>query len=201
MALLIKVQDEVPRRPSTASRGFIFEEMWLKHEGYEEMIKNAWAKCDVGDRGISGLWRQLHDVSAEIKHWSFESFGSIRAEIKRLCSQLEMARSVARSHGTSQEVKKIESKLHEIFEREKIMYRQRSRQEWLKAGDKNTRYFQNRASHRRRKNMVLGLRRENGNLCKTNEGMGQMAHNFFHTLYSSEGSNGGAEITDLVEEM
>jgi hypothetical protein len=86
-----------------------------------------------------------------MKKWSFETFGSVRAEIKRLRSQLDAARVAARLEGISQEVRDIETYLHLVYEKEEIMYRQRSRQEWLKAGDKNTKYFQNRASHRRRK--------------------------------------------------
>jgi hypothetical protein len=41
----------------------------------------------------------------------------------------------------TQEIKAIEVQLHELFEREEVMFRQRSLFEWLKAGDKNTRYF------------------------------------------------------------
>jgi hypothetical protein len=55
MALLIKVWDEPPQRLSNSSRGFMFEEMWLKHEGFEEMIKTSWDNRDLGDRSIAGL--------------------------------------------------------------------------------------------------------------------------------------------------
>jgi hypothetical protein len=64
--------------------------MWLKHEGYEEMIKNAWESRDRGINGITGLWRQLREVSSDIKKWSFDTFGSVRAKIKRLRAQLAL---------------------------------------------------------------------------------------------------------------
>jgi hypothetical protein len=136
-----------------------------------------------------------------MKKWSFESFGSVRAEIKRLRSQLDSARSATMLLGTSQEVRELEKQLHDVFEKEEIMYRQRSRQEWLKAGDKNTKYFQNRASHRRRKNTVRHLRRDDGSLCNTNEGMCTMALAFYNNLYTSEGSSNGDSVLDLMNEL
>jgi hypothetical protein len=149
--------------------------MWLKHEGYEDMVLQSWENRDRGERGVKGLWRQLREVSTDMKKWSFETFGSVRAEIKRLRCQLEVARVAARSQGITQEVRDIETQLHLVYEKEEIMYRQRSRQECLKAGDKNTKYFQNRASHRRRKNTVRGLRREDRSWCDTTEGMSELA--------------------------
>jgi hypothetical protein len=201
MAILIRVADEPPRQKQLNSRGFMFEEMWLKHTGYDAMVKEAWDNRSSHVHGLNDLWRQLHEVSADIKRWSFEEFGSVKTEIKRLHAQLETARAAAVLQGTSPEVRELEKQLHEVYEKEEVMYRQRSRQEWLKAGDRNTKYFQNRASHRRRKNTVRGLRREDGSLCKTNEGMCAMAQAFYHTLYSSEGSNGGDQVLELIDEL
>jgi hypothetical protein len=95
-------------------------------------------------------------------------------------------------------VRELEQRLHEVYEREEVMYKQRSRQEWLKAGDKNTKNFQNCCSHRRRKNTVLGLRREDGSLCKSNEGMLDMAQAFYQELYASEGSANVEQILNLM---
>jgi hypothetical protein len=188
MALVIRVADVAAVGREQGSRGFAFEEMWTKHEDYDRMIKDAWENRLAPEMGIQGLWGQLHDMSKTMQKWSFETFGSIKAEIKLLRGKLADAQSNALISGSSLEVHDIEKKLHDIFEKEEIMYKQSSRQEWLKAGDRNTRYFQNRASHRRRKNTVRYLRREDGSLCNTNKGMRELALHFYQQLYSSEGS-------------
>jgi hypothetical protein len=138
-------------------------------------------------------------MTRDIKRWSFDTFGSVQAELKALRGKLEEAKVQQLISGSSDEVKEIEKKLHEMYEKEEVMYRQRSRQEWLKAGDRNTRYFQNRASHRKRKNTVKALRRADGSRCTTNEGMVELALAFYQHLYTSEGSSNSEGILALIE--
>jgi hypothetical protein len=115
-----------------------------------------------------------------------------------LRAKLDAARAEARLSGTSQEVREIEQAMHAIFEKEEIMYRQHARQDWLMVGDQNTRFFHNRAAHQKCKNTIRALRRDNGTLCNTNEGMREMALAFYHSLYSSEGSSNTASILNLI---
>jgi hypothetical protein len=68
----------------------------------------------------------------------------------------------------------------------------------LKARDKNTKLFQNRASHQKRKKTVRGIGKSGGSLCKTNEGMGAMALEFLQNLYATKGSSDFDSIIDLV---
>jgi hypothetical protein len=199
LALVIHVQIEDAVGARKGPKGFVFEEMWTKHESYEDMIKNGWESNAPSSVGINGLWRQLHDMSTVMQRWSFDTFGSVKAELKSLRTKLEEARTHELVSGPSLEVREIESKLHEMYEREEIMYRQRSRQDWLKAGDRNTRYFQNRASHRKRKNTVRSLRREDGSVCNTNEGMRDMALVFYKDLYNSEGSTQADQVLNLID--
>ena len=138
-------------------------------------------------------------MSKEMKRWSFENFGSVRAEIKKLRGKLDEARAAARQQGSSPEVLALEQQLHAGFEKEEIMYRQWSCQEWLKAGDRNTIFFQNRASHRKRKNTVKWLRKADGSLCKTNEGMREMALAFYLALYNTEGSSNSENVLNLIQ--
>jgi hypothetical protein len=79
MAVLVKVREDVPLTKPTVSRGFQFEEMWTKHDGYEDMIKETWERRNMGVTDIKGLWRQFQEVSSDIKRWSFETFGSVKA--------------------------------------------------------------------------------------------------------------------------
>ncbi|KAM0841811.1 hypothetical protein ACQ4PT_058773 [Festuca glaucescens] len=198
-ALLIRVADDATSNLRQQPRGFCFEEMWTKHEEYDEMIKAAWEKGAGTGPGIGGLWERLHEMTRDMQRWSYEVFGSVRAEIKSLRSKLELARTAALATKSVMEVSAFEKRLHELYEREEIMYRQRSRQEWLKAGDRNTKFFQNRASHRKRKNTVRALRKDDGSICNTNEGMRELALAFYHSLYQSEGSVHADRILHLIE--
>ena len=90
--------------------------------------------------------------------------------------------------GLTTEVRDIESQLNEVFEREEIMQKQRSQVDWLKAGDRNTQYFQNRASHHQRKNTVKALLRKNGTRSTDDDSMRELAASFYERLFRPEGS-------------
>jgi hypothetical protein len=169
--------------------------------GMRRHDKGTWERRNMGVSDMKGLWRQLQEVSSDIKKWSFETFGSVKAEIKRLRAQLDLARGEARELGPNEHIQSIEAQLPSLYEKEEIMYRQRSRQDWLRAGDKNTKFFQSRATHRRRKNTVRGLRREDGTLCTTNDEMCAMAQRFYDHLYRSEGSSGADVVLNLIDPL
>jgi len=45
------------------------------------------------------------------------------------------------------EIRRVEARLNDLVESEEIWRAQRSRALWLKHGDKNTKYFHQKASH------------------------------------------------------
>ena len=56
----------------------------------------------------------------------------------------------------------LKRELHSLLAKEERLWRQRSRVEWLKAGDRNTRYFHCRATQRQRHNYVYQLKNSVG---------------------------------------
>ena len=92
----------------------------------------------------------------------------------------------------------LEKELDELLYREEIMWMQRSRIAWLREGDRNTKFFHRRASVRRRKNRVRRLKRGDGSWTSNDEEMGEMATDFFRSLYTREEEVNPCIITDCM---
>jgi hypothetical protein len=95
MALLIKIAAEPDSRPQQRSRGFMFKEIWTKHPDYDRMLSEAWENSNHLSSGTTGLCLRLKEVSADLKKWSYNTFGSVQKEIKKLRAALEDAKTQA----------------------------------------------------------------------------------------------------------
>lgn len=82
---------------------------------------------------------------------------------------------------------KITERIMELNYREELMWRQRSRTEWLTTGDRNTRFFHLRTSRRRRRNKITKLRKPDGQFTENIAELGVMTNDLYKALYQSEG--------------
>lgn len=65
------------------------------------------------------------------------------------------------------------------------MWRQRSRLDWLKEGDQNTRFFHCKANQRNKRNYIAGLEERR---------MGKIIEEYFGTLFTTSDPSGFDEI-------
>lgn len=79
----------------------------------------------------------------------------------------------------------MENHIDNILLDEEIFWRQRSRAEWLKEGDKNTKFFHSKASARKRKNRISGLEDETGKWIEDAEKIEQMIGVHFTNMFTS----------------
>jgi hypothetical protein len=100
--------------------------------------------------------------------------------------------------GPSHHELKVAEGIVELQHREEVMWRQQSHIQWLSEGDRNTRFFHMRASKRKKRNRIERLRRLDGSLAEDNEELGQMARDFYSSLYTTEGTVGMADVLDTV---
>ena len=69
---------------------------------------------------------------------------------------------------------------------QELYWRQQSRAEyWLLIGDKNTEYFHNKASNRRRKNSISKLIDGNSVEVQGDEGMSKVVESYFVDIFKS----------------
>ena len=191
--ILVQFEEVLPRpKPS-----FRYEVMWESHESWRDTISSGWSELQA-DQGVEGIRRKLELLSKNLSAWEDATFGSVRKEIKKAKAELERLRSVPSRTAPNHLEQKLNERLVELYHREELMWRQRSRIQWLTAGDRNTNFFHMRANMRRRKNMIRALHNALGIRVEDKAEMKQLVTDFYKTLYTTEGVQGVDDVLQHV---
>lgn len=170
-------------------RTFKYECMWETHPSLHATVGGAWTAPDPeAPESVASLAARLKSLSGSLQAWDRETFGKVRRGIKKLERELDLLRSVPGRTAPTQRELEIKSELLELYKREELMWKQRARLEWLRAGDKNTKYFHMRANMRRAKNKIKALLRADGSKTEDVHEMRDMTNTFYTNLYTSEGT-------------
>ena len=78
------------------------------------------------------------------------------------------------------------------------MWKQRSRNNWLKDGDINTKYFHSRATQRNKHNYISGLEDDNGVWVEEDDRMGRLFEDYFSNLFTNSNPT---SIDDILERI
>jgi hypothetical protein len=141
---------------------------------------------------------RLSSLSDSLSSWGSTTFGHVRKEIKRLKRDLEILRAAPFRVSPSYEELKVVDRLVELHHREELMWRQHSRVQWLSEDDRNTHFFHQRASRRKKKNKIVRLTRLDGTVSELSAEMQQMTRSFYDDLYRSEGTQGMEDVLAVV---
>jgi hypothetical protein len=163
-----------------------------------QVLEQAWKDGSQGPSSLRSTWATLHRVATSLGQWSKDTFGSVGRKIRKLERRLKYLR-LAPWNVNSEEASAVERELCELFEREEVMAKQRSRVDWLKEGDRNTSFFHARASARRRTNKIKALIREDGSRCTDTAEIKVQVENFYGNLFSSEPCDSTESIIDSMD--
>lgn len=98
----------------------------------------------------------------ELKEWSHKHFGEFAKEIRACKLQMGKLMEEEQTQETINRMRAIDERMDELERREKIYWKQRSRQDWLKHGDQNTKFFHETAKQRVARNHIKILKNEAG---------------------------------------
>lgn len=114
-----------------------------------------------------GLWgfvlaKKLMHLRKHLRVWAKSSFGSSKLKKIVLMQEVDVFDIIKEGRRLSltnlQQEQAILENLREIHRQEEIYWRQRSRLQWLRKGDDNTKYFHAVANGRKNCNFILNIR-------------------------------------------
>ena len=127
-----------------------------------------------------------------------DHFGSVLQKIKRTKELLWKAGEVSARSGTIDEVRRLKTKLNELYDKEERMWQQRSWLQWLKCGDQNMKFFHGSATQRKRRNFIKGPRDEDGTWHEDEDVFSSMLTTFYVDLFTSSNPHDLERVLDGV---
>lgn len=173
-----------PEQMDSSQRPFRFLAAWLTHEDFPRLVKSSWDSHH--DSWIPASVAFCEEAAS----WNRDVFGEIGRTKRRLMRRLEGINNHLRmSH--SPYLEKLQKRLWKEYQtvliREELLWRQKSRVNWLNHGDRNTHFFHMATMVRRKRNKIEALNNDVGELITDQDQLRSMTVTFFQNLYTSLG--------------
>jgi hypothetical protein len=127
---------------------------------------------------------KLAQCKKTIQIWVKKSVQEVEGIIRTKTKKLEKIQEGAEGFNREEE-KALRGEIDVLLEQEELKWKQRAKEEWLKSGDRNTKYFHACATQRRKRNTIDQIHDGGGRLCRTADSIEEAFVNFYGDLFTS----------------
>lgn len=110
--ILIRPKGIAPYR----NKPFHFKQMWLREEGYGEIVKVAWGSSTTIS-SMPMVSEKIKKCAERLVDWSKHSFGSVRRQLEEKTKELIKAEVAATSGSDSYMARSIQAEVNELLEK------------------------------------------------------------------------------------
>lgn len=130
--------------------------MWLSDSRCREIVEAIWNSCATRDT-VGSVISRVDRCGKDLAWWNKNVFGSVKRELEKKKKALLEAEREALQSGLNFRVRELQKEINILLDREAQMRHQQARVLWLSNGDNNIKYFHKKATHRFRKNSIIGI--------------------------------------------
>ncbi|KAK1300235.1 hypothetical protein QJS10_CPB13g01231 [Acorus calamus] len=135
----------------------------------------------------------LPNLKRSLKNWNKVTFGSIQNHLQHCRTRLDKAQADSLNDPLNPALHLLESSAKEDYlqalRREEVLLRQKSRQLWLREGDKNSKFFYASLKSRAAFNTIRKVQLEDGSYSSDPGVIKRHASQFFHNLLNRENTS------------
>ena len=128
----------------SGSRPFRFEIMWLKYEGFKDILRDWWKNMQFSESFSFVLASKLKALKGILKVWNKEVFGRVETKkeaLRRVAFWDDLGKENELSREEVEEREKAREDYKTWVDMEEVLWGRKSRELWLKEGDRNIGFF------------------------------------------------------------
>lgn len=185
---------QLPKNKIRKSKAFCYEEFWEDHEELPSIIDCAWSMLNA-----VSIVDNIKNVQAGLKDWSTQKFKHAPNEIARLKKQIVKLENSSDRGTRHAEINKCKELISKLWDQEELYWRARSRLQWLKGGNKNSKYFHATTLQRRSRNKVARLKDSSGVWVDEENGLKELIRSYFSSLFETTNPTMTSNVTNLIQ--
>ena len=159
ICLTLKQRQRKPRK------SFKIEAMWLSHKTFKPMVKDLWNQ-QLDNDSLLNFITITNQFAQQARVWNKNVYGNIFRKIETLNDRSnDIQKQLMLSPFSmflQEQDNKIREELMQCYASEETFWTQRAKANWLRLGDRNTKFFQTQVNMRKRSNTITKLQSDAG---------------------------------------
>ncbi|KAJ4969222.1 hypothetical protein NE237_015923 [Protea cynaroides] len=167
---------------------FKFFNCWAANEGFLPTVKEAWARpIREGMDPLSSLMCRLKAVKEALKIWNWTCIGDVFHAAKEAEDCLSRCQAKLDKDPLNQnlmeEEKEARMRYAEASSTEESFLKQKSRNKWLKLGDRNNKFFFHSVKSNQHRSMIRSIKNDEGRMLSSPSDIKIEAESFFKNMF------------------
>jgi hypothetical protein len=187
------VRDEEKRK-----KLFRYEAGWATKEECKSIIKKIWKVKEPRQGTWMAVKAKLNKSKGGLLRWQRAQGQQSETTMKILSNKL-LSLQDKTDCVDMEEYKKVHSDLAILQEEEDLRWRQRAKEEWLKFGDQNSKFFHASANQRRKANIITQISDEAGQVWTSQDDIGVAFVGYFQRLFTAEAPTNMQKVLSAVK--
>ncbi|KAL0928380.1 hypothetical protein M5K25_000257 [Dendrobium thyrsiflorum] len=170
---------------------FRFQNMWMLHDNFMEVVKTNWLAPIYPNNTISGmkrLWLKLKRLKTVLKWWNHHVFKNLFTNILNAedkVNNFEKQCQLLPSEDNFILLREAKVILSNLQAQEEIFWKQKAAVKHLVEGDNNTKYFHALVKRKRAINRIQKINREDGSSSENETEIVELAVHYFQNLLTN----------------
>ncbi|XP_042487214.1 uncharacterized protein LOC122067428 [Macadamia integrifolia] len=183
---------------------FRFQKIWMEHEDFVRIVALSCSEWVPGPP-ILVLTSKLKRLKRDLKSWARSTFPNFDEDLECVKKTLNQIHDQIASEGMNDHLFAMEADaktgLVKALENHEKIWPEKVRIRWLKAGDKNSKFFHLSVKMRRSKNSIRALKKQDGTIVEGYNQIGEYIVDFYERFHRASTTMNHEDLLDNIPKI